>query len=439
MVTPVAVLSRLFVTVGCLLMLFACGTQAPVSDSISSNPSPVAATVLPLATPIQLPTATPLTESTLSEERQQAIALVARGWHDERIAFNYQSALELYSAAITLDPTYAEAWLHRAVLNDRMKQPQASTDDLNTGLALNPPAHIADHFAARLATTYKDKLRLYNRAVEAAPEYLPALLGRGMTHTLYGRYGAAERDLNEVIERDPTLAEAWHFRAQVYAEQGDFEAAREQYDQALALEPDFVLALGARGMLRARWLGEPAEGVADLEQVTRLVPGRAELWCDLGQARVYNDDAEGALANFATAIALDPAYACTYYQRARVYLALGQLDAALADVNTYLTYASSLEAYVLRSMILEQQGDLEAALLDAETAVANQPHNPTGYEQRGNVYVALGDSAAALQDYQQAVALYEQYGLFAQAAQLTERIDALNGEGTTALSEDPTR
>jgi tetratricopeptide (TPR) repeat protein len=154
---------------------------------------------------------------------------------------------------------------------------------------------------------------------------------------------------------------------------------------------------------------------------------------------VYNDDAEGALANFATAIALDPAYACTYYQRARVYLALGQLDAALADVNTYLTYASSLEAYVLRSMILEQQGDLEAALLDAETAVANQPHNPTGYEQRGNVYVALGDSAAALQDYQQAVALYEQYGLFAQAAQLTERIDALNGEGTTALSEDPTR
>jgi tetratricopeptide (TPR) repeat protein len=438
MVTPVAILSRLFVTVIVSFMLFACGTQGPVTDSVSSEPTPIVDTVPTLTTPTQLPTAMPRTESTLSEERQRAIALVAKGWYNERIAFNYQSALALYSAAITVDPTYAEAWLHRAVLNDRMKQPQASTEDLQSGLALNPPAHIADHFAARLATTYKDKLRLYNRAVEAAPEYLPALLGRGMTHTLYGRYAPAERDLDAVIARDPTLAEAWHFRAQVYAGQGDFAAARAQYDQALALEPDFVLALGARGMLRARWLGEPAEGVADLERVTRLAPGRAELWCDLGQVRVYNDDAEGALANFATAIALDPTYACTYYQRARVYLALGQLDAALADVNTYLTYESSFEAYVLRSMILEQQGDLEAALLDAETAVANQPNNPTGYEQRGNVYGALGDPAAALQDYHQAVALYEQYGLFEQAAQLTERIDALNAEGTTAFIGDPT-
>jgi tetratricopeptide (TPR) repeat protein len=421
--------------------LAACGqpTAAPppvAAPTTTAAPRPTTpprptASPVPTTAPTSAPTSAPPrpTAEALTAERRQAMELSAEGLRRERFFADLEGATARYSAAIAADPTYAEAWLQRAIVATRFKPARDETADLARGMALQPPAHVADYYRGRLAVTYADKLTFFNRSIAAVPSYATAWLMRGITHYLFNSYAEAERDLTQALQRDPTLAEAWHFRAGIYAAYGRSEDALAAYDQTLALEPTYPMAQAGRGRLRATALGDPKGGVADLEAAVKRVPMHASIWCDLGQARWQGGDADGALADFARAITVDPSYGCTYYQRAIVLLAIGQPDAALADANRAMASGATSDILLLRSQIYAELGDRDAALRDVEMVIAQQLQQrqplPQSYEQRGNVRLALGLDAKALEDFKTAIAFYKRYGKEEQAAALMARLEEL--------------
>ena len=55
-----------------------------------------------------------------------------------------------------------------------------------------------------------------------------------------------------------------------------------------------------------------------------------------GLAHYYNGDNEKAVEDFNFAIELDPLYATSYWGRAQAYQKMGQLEAALSDLQDFV-------------------------------------------------------------------------------------------------------
>ncbi len=83
----------------------------------------------------------------------------------------------------------------------------------------------------------------------------------------------------------PERAVIWHSRGAVRVMTGDFAAALQDFDRAVALDPKMALAWGYRGLARAR-LGEIEKGVADLKEAARLDPLNPMIAAALEEAEV---------------------------------------------------------------------------------------------------------------------------------------------------------
>ena len=92
--------------------------------------------------------------------------------------------------------------------------------------------------------------------------------------------------------------------------------------------------------------------------------------------------------------------------RARVYLALGRLDDALADYAVVIgDDPNHAEHYLERGNIYRRLGRYEEAAADYATAMRLSPPFPEIYYNRGDLRLSLGDRAGALADFSYALEL----------------------------------
>jgi tetratricopeptide (TPR) repeat protein len=144
-------------------------------------------------------------------------------------------------------PTHAPqvSWYRaRAVVYDRMGQPDKAIRELTWAVQLNP----AD------ALTYVD---------------------RGLTYKGLKEYDKAVADLGEAIRLDPQWASAYFHRANLFKAKRDYDQALADYSAAIRLDPrDADSYFNRANTHRAR--KEYARAAADWSEVVRLDPKDAE-------------------------------------------------------------------------------------------------------------------------------------------------------------------
>lgn len=119
-----------------------------------------------------------------------------------------------------------------------------------------------------------------------------------------------------------------------------------------------------------------------------------------------------ALKNYTQALAilqqtfrLNPSHAELYFQRARIYTALGDFFSAEADFTAGLRFIRNAPAYAGRAASRLALGRPDEALVDANHVIASSRNWWRGYYERGRVYNALGYFQIALEDFDHALAL----------------------------------
>ncbi|MFZ5565291.1 MAG: tetratricopeptide repeat protein [Thermodesulfobacteriota bacterium] len=158
--------------------------------------------------------------------------------------------------------------------------------------------------------------------------------------------------------------------------QGMQHAGQGDYDQAIAL---FTEALGSDQLnTRNRAITYSA---------------RAGAWSAKG-------DDQKALADYTTAIAIDPAYVHAYNNRAVVWQHKGEYDKAIADytraVEVVPGYAA---AYTNRGNIWKRKGEYEKAVGDYSKAISLDPAAADAFDRRGRIYFYCGQYGNALADF----------------------------------------
>jgi serine/threonine protein kinase len=157
----------------------------------------------------------------------------------------------------------------------------------------------------------------------------------------------------------------------------DYEGAITAFDQAIALDPNYVKAYNGRGIVRTE-LKQYNEALEDYNQVIRLDPNSTYAYNNRGIVRKELKQYDQALADYNQAIRLDSNFAKAYYNRGIVRTKLKQYNEALADYDQAIRLNPNYaHAYYSRGLVFKQQKDKQKALADFRKAAQL-------YQQQGN-------------------------------------------------------
>lgn len=148
-----------------------------------------------------------------------------------------------------------------------------------------------------------------------------------------------------------------------------------------------------------------------------------------------------AVADYSSAIALDPTYFSAYANRGLVLMETGQLDRAIADFTSAIALNRSLyQAYNNRGLAYKKSGQLDAALRDYDAALSLKPDYADAYINRGSVFSQKGDRDQAMQDYNRAIDFAPSFAAYINRGILRRELgmfDQAIGDYTKALALNP--
>ncbi len=182
-------------------------------------------------------------------------------------------------------------------------------------------------------TKFEESVRLFGHAIELDPGYAQAHAGLAIANLFnYNNRWTDDPDpsirladelATKAVALDPNEPFAYAISAIVAMYMSDgAERSTAAVEKALELNPNYALALNARGGFRV-FGGHPAEGIPDIERAMRLDPGFSQQYLHfLGLAHLLLGNNETAATMFRERILLFPQ---TDISRATLASALGHL------------------------------------------------------------------------------------------------------------------
>jgi tetratricopeptide (TPR) repeat protein/V8-like Glu-specific endopeptidase len=215
--------------------------------------------------------------------------------------------------------------------------------------------------------------------------------------------------------QSPTLtADDYFVSAYQKKDQGNYQGALIDYNQAIAINPNYARAYIGCGILKDEKLNDPQGALADYNRAIILAPNYADIYLVRGFLKVVKfNDPQGALADYNQAIVINPNYALAYLSRGllkNLYL-INDPQGVLADYNRAIALnPNNAVAYSSRGDLKYQKlNNPQGALADYNRAIAINPNYANAYYNRGILKKnQLRDFQGATQDFRQAVRLYRQ-------------------------------
>jgi tetratricopeptide (TPR) repeat protein len=138
------------------------------------------------------------------------------------------------------------------------------------------------------------------------------------------------------------------------------------------------------------------EALADYETALALNPNNPDTLNNRGVIKEKKGDIAGALADYSAAIAIDALSASAYINRASLLIEMKRTADALKDLNSYiLLVADNASVYTLRGKIYLGQGKRELAAADFNRALFLVPGDRDATLALGRLYISSKEYARA--------------------------------------------
>jgi tetratricopeptide (TPR) repeat protein len=187
------------------------------------------------------------------------------------------------------------------------------------------------------------------------------------------------------------------------------DSALALYEHALRLDPDYVHArLHAAILLSGK--GDHRGAIQHLRIARELVPNSNLVLNDLALAFSAAGENDSALATIDRAIATQPdGSVVLYLNRAGVLVAAGRIAEAEADLGRALALDSTVSGARARlADLLRTQGRYDRAIVLMQDEVRSRP-SAVSFKYLGDLFLSTGDSARAVENYDQALRLDSLY------------------------------
>jgi tetratricopeptide (TPR) repeat protein len=304
-------------------------------------------------------------------------------------------ALRLYDQAQLFNPLSSEILTRRGVLKlDAIRDPRGALDDFTRALALHGDYVGALYERARASDELGDQTAAAAdraRAQALVPANVVIALRRAFI-----RGENAEKLRSTILVDYPTYALAWTYVGKAELDEGNAQEARQDFDEALGIDPFSVLALYNRAQADIKAHDLDAYNL-DIKRVYATVPRNSDDFRGLGSMLYDRHDKVGALAAYARALQLDPT---DYYARrthAQILVELKQPEAALIDYDKLVAaYPEAPELFREQGMVLFSLGRYERALSDFSAAIEHG--DTTAHYERCSTFMRLHQYSDAIAD-----------------------------------------
>ncbi len=155
------------------------------------------------------------------------------------------------------------------------------------------------------AHIYQDLETLWRDTIAKNPRSWLAQNNLGVVLSRLGRMSEAKEHFEQALRIEPDYAETHYCLGTVFLREGKVSDAIAQCEQALRLKPDYAQAHKNLGVALAQ-TGRSEEAIAHLEQALRIKPDYAEAHYDLGVVLAQVGRVPEAIAHYEQALRINP-------------------------------------------------------------------------------------------------------------------------------------
>jgi tetratricopeptide (TPR) repeat protein len=200
-------------------------------------------------------------------------------------------------------------------------------------------------------------------------------LRRGLAYKNFELPDKAIADYNKALEIKPDLSDAYHNRARVWEQKGDYDKAIDDYTKAIELNPGDAETYNGRGVAYDS-KGDFGAAIADYLKSIELNPSYVDAYNNLGVAYHNLKQYDKALDCYSNAISLDASYPLPYLNRGATYEELGQPDIANDDYKKAIELRPDYShGYAHIAQLLARRGDHISAMHYFKLAYENSPYS----------------------------------------------------------------
>jgi len=314
-------------------------------------------------------------------------------------------ALELFTQAENqsiVDPIF---YYNLAMANISVGDISAALKYLDKAVELAPEYLPAHHKRAEILMNENlpsSALSSYNIIIKNESKNGMAYFNRSVAHEALEQYENALSDINSAIELLPKTAELFFNQGNLLMHLGRHSEAILCYDNAIELRNEYAAAYNNRGFSYLQ-INRHAEAYKNFQRSIELNPDNASAYRSLGILLKILKQTEGALASFEKAINIMPDYAAAHNDKGLLLGEIGQYELALDAYNKAIDLQPNFpEAYTNRGCILRKLNRESEALDSCRTAVQLRPDKALFHYNLGIVEQEFGYWHAAIESYTKA-------------------------------------
>ena len=203
----------------------------------------------------------------------------------ERDEGDSDKAMALLDRAVEADPAYAEAYAQRAVTHRLAGRFEQALEQYEKALSLsdNPVYLNGIGITFERLDRLDDAFHAYCRAIELDPSFADAYNNRANVYVKYGKHWQAEDDYKKAVRLDPQFASAYNNLGALLYDHERFEEALECYRKAFIINPKQAETCSNLAMA-VKEAGDPAEAVGLYFNALALDPSLTKIHHYLAQA-----------------------------------------------------------------------------------------------------------------------------------------------------------
>lgn len=254
---------------------------------------------------------------------------------------------------------------------------------------------------------YAKAIQLYSGIIKNNPENYAAYASRGLLFERLPAKDAAELKKNkQLAERDYLRAVALNYQrpelfnnlGALYIDQGRYEDAIANLNQALALRPDYFMALLNRGVAYSQQ-GKIGPALVDFSRAEAVDGKSPLLYLNRGLAQFEAGYYAGAVDDYTELTFLEPQNPRPYLERGRAFIKMGYFQNAMDDFQQAIALRPDYAMpYFYAAELLFNKGDTDEAVAYAERAKLLAPNYAPAYEMLGDM-LALESPVDATKHY----------------------------------------
>lgn len=322
---------------------------------------------------------------------------------------DYVLSIQYFNQIIAVKPYWAQPYFYRAVAKLSLDDYRGAEEDATLSIERNPfivGAYEVRGVALQNMGRLREAVADYDRALGQLPHSRSILLNKALAQEDLKDYAGADSTYATLLRVYPGFDTGYVGRAKLRLAEGDTINALADIEKALSINKNSTNAYSLRADIAIKSGRDYEAAMEDMNEAIKLQPQFAGYFINRAFLRYNLNDYFGAMADYDYAIQLEPLNATALFNRGLLRAEVHDNNKAIDDFTKVLGLDSdNYHALYNRAILYKEIADYRNSIADLDKVIEAFPEFSGAYFLRSEARRLMGDRVNAEKDYRKSLAL----------------------------------